>query len=142
VDANPFIIELAQKNAAAYPEIKFQVENIFSPAYQLNQVEIATFNLCLHHFSETEIDQLINKCKVDGVKAIIINDLHRHWLAYYSFYVVCWLFRSPRIARVDGLLSIRKGFKRKELINLAKKSASSYQLRWSWAFRWQLLLFI
>lgn len=142
VDANSYVIEIARSRSQNFPEIKYQVQNIFAEAYQLKGVDIATFNLCLHHFTEAEIEQLLHKCKVEGVKAIIINDLHRHWLAYYAFHLVCWVFRSPKIAKDDGLLSIRKGFKRGELLQMAQNITPKYYLRWRWAFRWQLLLFL
>lgn len=142
IDANAHVIDLAKKQSSNFPEIEYRVQNIFAKAYQIQGADIATFNLCLHHFSEEEIDQLLDKCKAAGVKAIIINDLHRHWLAYYAFHLVCWIFRSPKIAKEDGLLSIRKGFKRQELHEMAQNISPDYQLRWRWAFRWQLLIFL
>jgi hypothetical protein len=142
LDANPFVIQLAEKRTGDFPEIHFQTQNIFADTYRLKGVDIATFNLCLHHFEPQEIEVLLLKCKADGVHSILINDLHRHWLAYYLFQLVCWVFRSPKIAKEDGLLSIRKGFKRKELIQMAESLGASYQLSWRWAFRWQLILFL
>lgn len=142
VDANTHVIEMARTRSKGFPEITYQVQNIFAEAYQLEGVDIATFNLCLHHFTEQEIEQLLKKCKAASVKAIIINDLHRHWLAYYAFHLVCWVFRSPKIAKEDGLLSIRKGFKRRELLQMTQHITTNYRLRWRWAFRWQLLLFL
>lgn len=142
IDANGHVIEMARQRSKDFPEITYQNQDIFAEAYQLKEADIATFNLCLHHFTEEEIQKLLNKCKAAGLKAIIINDLHRHWLAYYAFYLVCWIFRSPKIAKDDGLLSIRKGFKRRELQQMAQNISTNYYLRWRWAFRWQLLLFL
>lgn len=142
LDANPYVVELAKEKAADYPEIQFRVQDIFSPAYSLQGVDIVTFNLCLHHFREEEIRHLLHKCREAGVRAVLINDLHRHWLAYYLFELVCWVFRSPRIARLDGLLSIRKGFTRRELRRLAGDlGVRDHLLRWRWAFRYQCVFF-
>lgn len=142
LDANPFVVQLAKERTRDYPEIQFKTQNIFAEDYSLKNIDIATFNLCLHHFETAEISGLLQKCKTDGVHAILINDLHRHGLAYYLFYLVCWVFRSPKIAREDGLLSIRKGFKRRELIQMAEDLGATYQLGWRWAFRWQFILFL
>jgi hypothetical protein len=137
------VVELAEKGAKDYSELSFEVQDIFSESYSLRGTDIATFNLCLHHFTESEIRQLLNRCRDAGVKAILINDLHRHWLAYYLFEIVCLIFRSPRIARLDGLLSIRKGFKKRELQQMAKDlGVKDYRLRWRWAFRYQCLFFL
>lgn len=142
LDANPYVVELARKRASAYPEIQFRVQDIFASDYSLKGVDIAAFNLCLHHFTDAEIRCLLKKCRDAGVRAVLINDLHRHWLAYYLFEVVCLVFRSPRIARLDGLLSIRKGFTRPELGRLAKDlGARDHFLRWRWAFRYQCVFF-
>ena len=141
LDANRHIVDYARKEAADFPEIDFEVTNVFDSAYQLDGVDVATFNLCLHHFSDQDILELLQKCKTGEVKAILINDLHRHWLAYYLFMLVCIVFRSPKIARLDGLLSIRKGFKKSELLNIAQQLApSKIFLRWRWAFRYQFIL--
>lgn len=142
LDANPFVVQLAKERTEKFPEIQFKTQNIFAEDYSLKKVDIASFNLCLHHFETAEISGLLQKCKADGVHAILVNDLHRHWLAYYLFYLVCWVFRSPKIAREDGLLSIRKGFKRRELIQMAEDLGVAYQLGWRWAFRWQFILFL
>ncbi|MEM6377609.1 MAG: methyltransferase domain-containing protein [Bacteroidota bacterium] len=142
LDANPYVVQLARERTKDFTEINFKTQNIFAEDYSLKQVDAASFNLCLHHFESAEINGLLQKCKSEGVQAILINDLHRHWLAYYLFYLVCWVFRSPKIARLDGLLSIRKGFKRRELISMAEDIGAAYQLKWRWAFRWQFILFL
>ena len=101
-----------------------------------------SFNLCLHHFEETEIKTLLQKCQQEKVKAILINDLHRHWLAYYLFALLTWAIRMPFTPRQDGLLSIRKGFKKTELHQLASQFTDDYVLKWKWAFRYQLILYL
>ncbi len=142
-DANPFVVNLARRNGASFSNISIEIADIFSEQCDLSGVDLATFNLCLHHFTDTEIKELLEKCKSSGVKAIIINDLHRHWLAYGLFYVVCFLFRVPEIPKKDGLLSIKKGFKKDELSQMAKSIGSStYDLKWKWAFRFRLLIFL
>ncbi|MEO0337968.1 MAG: methyltransferase domain-containing protein [Bacteroidota bacterium] len=142
-DANPFVVLLAQQNGAKHPNIKVRKADIFTADCDLSEVDIATFNLCLHHFTDREIQQLLEKCKAAGVQTIIINDLHRHWLAYRLFSLVCFIFRVPEIPRKDGLLSIKKGFKRQELQNMAQSIGSyKYDLKWKWAFRFQLLIFL
>ena len=142
LDANPYVIDLARSKTKGFPEIQFQVKDIFGSDYSLEGVDIVTFNLCLHHFQPKEILELLERCKTKKIKAVLINDLHRHWLAYYLFEIVCLVFRSPQIARLDGLLSIRKGFKRAEFSALAEQvDAKSFSLQWKWAFRYQFILY-
>lgn len=141
VDANKFIVNYAEKAAAPWEEVSFQHKNIFEPTFNLKEADIVTFNLCLHHFSTEECQQLIQKCKNDGVEAILVNDLHRSKLAYWLFNLFCLITFANKIARFDGLLSIRKGFKRKELEALIPGNSNIvYQLNWKWAFRYQMII--
>jgi hypothetical protein len=42
----------------------------------------------------------------------------------------------------DSKLSVLRGFTREELEQLLSKAGiTNYQLKWKWAFRWQLILF-
>lgn len=142
-DANPFVVELARKQNEGYSEVSIEEQDIFADDYLPATAEVISFNLCLHHFSEDTYLPLLKKCKNAGVKAILINDLHRNWLAYRLFQLVSWAFRLPKMAKEDGLLSVRKGFTRKELTQMAEKlDLPDYHLAWKWAFRYQFILFI
>lgn len=143
VDANPFIVNYAREKAKNYPEIRWLHQDIFSTDCDLRGFDIITFNLCLHHFSESEQLELIQKCKTAKVKAILVNDLHRHWLAYYLFALFCFLTGANKVAKEDGLLSILKGFKKKELEFLAQKAGIETSLiQWKWIFRYEWILIL
>ncbi len=143
VDANDFVVAYARKKSKHMPEISYLSLNIFDPALNYKHIDIVTCNLFLHHFSEQQQLEILQRCVAEGVKAILINDLHRHWLAHFLFNIICRIFRAPEIARKDGLLSIRKGFRRRELEALVQQLGDhEYRLKWKWAFRYQLLLFL
>jgi predicted nuclease with RNAse H fold len=73
--------------------------------------------------------------------AVIINDLHRHWFAYYSIKYMTAAFSGSRLVKNDAPLSVRRAFRREELQQLLQQAGvANYSLRWMWAFRWQLLL--
>jgi len=74
--------------------------------------------------------------------AIIVNDIHRHPLAYYSIKWLTSLFSKSSMVKFDAPLSVLRAFKRNELKSILKKAGvENYQLRWRWAFRWQLIIF-
>jgi len=139
-DANPHIIELAKEKSSSYANIVFKVINIFDDGVRYANYDIVVCGLFLHHFKETEIIELFQKIKEDGAKALVINDLHRHWLAYSLFNLLCFVFRYPKVAWMDGLLSIRKGFIRSELELLARSAQLiPIDISWKWAFRFQMI---
>ncbi len=141
-DASEFVLDYARSNSSGFPEIKYRQENIFDDAAIWPQADVLTFNLCLHHFSESEQRYVFERARNNGVRVILVNDLHRHWLAYYLFSLGSWVARTPYIARHDGRLSILKGFRKAELIKLAEDAgARSWEVNWCWAFRYRLLVF-
>jgi hypothetical protein len=43
----------------------------------------------------------------------------------------------------DAAVSVARGFKKKELIDILTRAAlTNYEIRWKWAFRWQLVVYI
>ena len=72
---------------------------------------------------------------------IIVNDIHRHPLAYYSIKWLTGLFSKSAMVKFDAPLSVLRAFTRKELEQiLLKAEIEHYELSWKWAFRWQLVI--
>ena len=69
----------------------------------------------------------------------MINDLHRHKLAYYLFKLLCITISNKTIIE-DGLTSVLRGFKRQELIQISEAMNADFSVKWKWAFRYQWLL--
>jgi hypothetical protein len=53
---------------------------------------------------------------------IIVNDLHRHAVAYFSIRVLTSLFSKSRMVRNDGPLSVRRAFRPGELMEIARQA--------------------
>ena len=54
--------------------------------------------------------------------AVVINDLHRHWLPWFFVRAVPW-FWSHRVSRLDGAASVRQAYTEPELIDLARAAS-------------------
>jgi hypothetical protein len=70
---------------------------------------------------------------------VVVNDLHRHTLAYYLFMLLSVFIKNKMIIE-DGLTSVLRGFKRKDLVDLSKKLQVKPLISWKWAFRYQWIL--
>jgi len=141
IDANQHAIEIAQRRSNYYPEIKFEGLNIFSEAYKKQEYDIVLCTLTLHHFKNEEIIELLNIFKDQTRIGVIINDLQRSKTAYVLFQAFCKVFIDNEIARKDGLTSILRGFKKKDLKSLAKEiSDQTHSIEWKWAFRYSWIL--
>jgi hypothetical protein len=74
-------------------------------------------------------------------RGIVINDLHRHFLAYHSIRILTQLFSSSYLVKNDAPLSVLRAFRKHELIKLMEQAEiSDYQIIWKWAFRWMICI--
>lgn len=141
IDANAFAISHARALSKDYPLISYEVMDIFSDEFTLMKYDIALCTLTLHHFKEQEIIYLLKKLSQSARLGVVINDLHRSWLAYRLFQLVCYVFRLNDMSKDDGLVSILRGFKRSDLESYGQKlNLKNYNIRWKWAFRFQWII--
>lgn len=133
IDANKTCVTFARERSAAYPEIEYLEQDVFT--WQVPACDIVIATLFMHHFDNRQIVQLLEKYDSAANLGWVINDLHRSRLAYTLFWCFS-LFVGNRMIRHDGLLSIKKGFKKKELFNLGDSLAAMTTVTWHWAFRY------
>lgn len=139
-DANPHIIDYARKNCKAYDNISFEVQDIFSETFQQRRFDIICCTLFTHHFRDEQLINIFHQFKNQAQIGTIINDLHRHWFAYYSIKLLTQVFSKSPMVKYDAPLSVARSFRKKDLRKIMRQAAiDKYQLRWMWAFRWQLL---
>ncbi|WP_292948349.1 methyltransferase domain-containing protein [Olleya sp. UBA1516] len=139
IDANPHTVNYANSLSYKYDNVSFEAIDIFSDQFDKLEYDLVLTTLFLHHFKE---DQLISFLKPVLQKAklgIVVNDLHRHKLAYYLFKLLCTTIKNKTIVE-DGLTSVLRGFRREELKTISKQINANYQIQWKWAFRFQWIL--
>jgi len=147
LDANAFTIGHATELSAGYPNIKYRCADIFEEldadlSHRADhQYDIVLCTLTLHHFSDEEIISLLGALKKQSTTGIVINDLHRSALAYYLFKALCFVFGLNYMSREDGLVSILRGFKKKDLQAFSDRLGfKKDQISWKWAFRYQWII--
>lgn len=139
VDANQDTIDYANELSVDYPELSFKKCDIFSEEFQNLEYDIALATLFLHHFKTIEIEQLLKQLSNKTKLGLVINDLHRSEIAYGLFKLLS-LVISNRMIIEDGLTSILRAFKRKDLETISKKLNLESEIHWKWAFRYQWLI--
>ncbi|MFY0607558.1 MAG: methyltransferase domain-containing protein [Cyclobacteriaceae bacterium] len=143
LDANPHIIKYAASNTSDWPNIQSKCVNIFDESFQKEQYDIIHCCLFLHHFTHGQLVKLFRQFAQQARVAIIVNDLQRHTLAYYSIKWLTRLFSKSYMVRNDAAISVARGFTKRELVSILKEAGiSNYTLRWRWAFRWELVVLI
>jgi 2-polyprenyl-3-methyl-5-hydroxy-6-metoxy-1,4-benzoquinol methylase len=139
VDANPKAIEYAKKRCKDHPDFDW----ICAPFQEIKNLEADVIHCSLftHHFYEKDLDLLSGLMRSAKI-GFVINDLHRHWLAYYSISILTKLFSDSHLVQNDARLSVAKGFSKGEILEIfSNPSTKKIELKWKWAFRWQLVGF-
>ena len=140
IDANPNIVAFARRNLKDYPHIQFETLNIFSEEFRQRKYDIVIGTLFYHHFSHEQLSQFFRTLKQQVSIGFVINDIHRHWFAYYSIKTLTHLFSKSSMVKFDAPLSVMRAFTKHELIKILNESmAKNFTIHWRWAFRWQVV---
>ncbi|WP_264564170.1 methyltransferase domain-containing protein [Flavobacterium sp. N3904] len=141
IDANSYTINYAQQLSINYPNIQYRCEDIFDKSLNDIKYDIVLITLTLHHFKDSEIEEILQLFNKNSKLGIVINDLQRSIIAYRLFQCLCIVFQLKNMSREDGLTSILRGFKKKELIQFSKKlNLKKYSIQWKWAFRYEWII--
>lgn len=141
IDLNEKCLEHARQLSTSFPEITYCNQNILMLDENEFHCDIIISTLTLHHLKDNEIKVLLQKMTGLAAMGVIINDLQRSTIAYYLFKVFSFFFIKGHIAKNDGLVSIKRGFVKKELEQFSRElSMKNYNIDWKWAFRYKWVL--
>jgi SAM-dependent methyltransferase len=141
VDWNPVMTDYAAMQSNELSNISYITKSVFDDELLKLNADITMNSLFCHHFNDEELVELIKRMNKIAKRAVIINDLHRHWFAYYSIKVITRLFSKTYLVKYDGPLSVARSLTRKEWNKILLSSGiSKYNIRWMWAWRWQIII--
>jgi 2-polyprenyl-3-methyl-5-hydroxy-6-metoxy-1,4-benzoquinol methylase len=104
----------------------------------LNEIDVIHCSLFLHHLTEDQIIDFFYHARKHNC-TVLVNDLHRHWFAYYSIKLLTYAFSNSKLVKNDAPLSVKRAFSREELISMAKMGGyTEVSVNWNWAFRYTL----
>ena len=135
IDANPAAIDYARELSKEYSELSFKTIDILSEDFKKQSYNIVLCTLFLHHLKNEELISFLKKTTENATIGVVVNDLHRHKLAYYLFKLIGFFIKN-KMVRQDGLTSVLRAFKRKDLENIAKEIKVHFSIEWKWAFRY------
>ncbi len=108
----------AKLEPTADPALLLLQEDVFT--HQPTQpYDYAVASMCFHHFPDDKILEVTRKLRGFVREGVLINDLRRSGLAYLGARLL--LARAPPDFRHDALLSIRRGFKVRELASSLRR---------------------
>lgn len=142
IDANAGIVQFARDQTPLTSLITYRVLDVLSQEFQEMKFDIVIGTLFFHHFAEDQLVEIFSKLKRQVNRAVIVNDIHRHPLAFHSIRLLTQAFSKSSMVKYDAPLSVKRAFRRHELVRVAQKAGFvKFDLRWRWAFRWQMILY-
>lgn len=140
IDIKPVCIEYARTNTVALP-IRYICDDYRCLYEHESNVDIIHASLFCHHLTENQLVELV----VFALKhkaILIVNDLERNPIAYYSIKCLTQLFSRSYLVKNDAPLSVARGFKKKEWADiLFKAGATNFTIKNKWAFRHQVIVY-
>lgn len=124
-------------------KVTFSMQNGKTIEYPDNSFDVVTAMLVCHHMTDDELVIFLKQSYRISSQAVIINDLHRHILAYISFSLIAPFAFPNRLIWHDGRLSVRRSFHKRDWFSLLEKAGFQKQqctLKWHPAFRWTLTI--
>ena len=140
VDLSPTATEYARARTAGFPRIRCSTRDLFALP-DTETFDIVHAALVLHHCPGDEhaaraLRKMWSLCRL----GMIVNDLHRHPAAYHGVKLIAGLSGS-RFTRHDAPLSVLRAFSKADLERLARLAGlPTPEIRWTWAFRWRMIV--
>jgi 2-polyprenyl-3-methyl-5-hydroxy-6-metoxy-1,4-benzoquinol methylase len=139
IDYNNECIAFAKQNEY----LKDNTEFIYSDYSKVNfdsKPDIIFSSLFCHHFTDEELVSQLKWIKEHARLGFFINDLQRHWLAFYLIHMLTQLFSKSYLVKNDASLSVARGFKKTEWQSLFSKAGiGNFHITWKWAFRYLIV---
>lgn len=140
VDINQDAIEYMLQECKNYPEINGIVSSYEAFLSSAVKPDVVHCSLFCHHLTDEELIQLFASIKKKVQLGFIINDLQRHWFAYYSIKTLTRMLKGSVLVQNDAPLSVLRGFKKKELQKIVQRAGiDNAEIKWKWAFRYLML---
>ena len=134
IDLNPECIAFAKQQ---YPQLPCHW--ICSDYAKVNfdeQPDIIFSSLFCHHFTNEQLISMLQWQYRESRKGFFINDLHRHWLAWFLIKNITKFFSKSYLVKNDAAVSVARGFRKKEWQHLFQHAGiKNYNISWQWAFR-------
>ncbi len=135
IDIKQECIDFAKQQ---YPllDCSWIIQDYRNVSFEGRKPDIIFSSLFCHHFTEQQLVDMLQWMRQQSRQGFFINDLHRHWLAYYSIKLITRIFSQSYLVKNDAPLSVARGFTFAEWNNIfIAAGIKKYSIRWKWAFR-------
>ena len=139
IDLNPECIAFAKQQ---YPQLPCEwiCSDYATVNFSTHKPDIIFSSLFCHHFTDDQLLFMLQWLQRNAQTGFFINDLQRHWMAYYLIKYITKFFSRSYLVKHDACVSVARGFKKNEWKELFTKAAlTNYTIEWKWAFRYLVI---
>lgn len=140
VDLSFAAVAFAHERLKDLPEASVVQADVLALPFGDGAFDVVLCSLFLHHFRQPVAARLLVAMHAAARVAVVVNDLHRNRLAYFGIWALTRLFPVSPIVRNDGPLSVMRAFQREDFAELVRATGLDMQVRWRWAFRYQVVI--
>lgn len=136
IDLNPRSAPVASAATPADLPITYRTGDAFALDFT---PDFIISSITTHHMTDAEIVAFLRWMEATATRGWLINDLHRHPIAWAGFRFIATLFNWHPIVRHDGAISVRRSFTRADwhrLLAAADLTRPPVEIRWHIPFRW------
>ena len=92
-------------------------------------------SLSFHHLTDEECAHVLQEMWRTSRGSVLVNDLHRHPVAYFAIKLLAALFSSSVMVQHDGPVSVRRAFQPKDFKEMARRARIPATVHRSFPFR-------
>jgi ubiquinone/menaquinone biosynthesis C-methylase UbiE len=121
VDFRESTLEIARGQSQHYPEIELLCANVLE--FEPDEIfDLVFCSLALHHFSESDAEQLLRRMRRFATRGVLVADIARSDLGVIGIYALTATFLRESMTRFDARLSMKRAFSVAELRALAARA--------------------
>lgn len=139
IDMNPECIAYAKDKYSGIP-CEWICSDYALVKWDDNSPDIIFSSLFCHHFTDEQLVSMLRWLHQYSKRGFFINDLHRHWLAYYLIKYITRFFSKSYLVKNDACLSVARSFRKEDWARLFREAGlGEYTINWRWAFRYLVI---
>jgi len=120
LELNERMAESILEESTRFAEITSVRGDALNLPFDEAQFDYVICSLFTHHLLDEQVVHVLREMSRVAKRRIFVIDLHRHPVPYFLYTTIGKLVLHNRLVRHDGALSILRGFKSDELVELAQ----------------------
>lgn len=137
-DKSPVAIAQARRVAeeSELPHVEFEQRDVLREPLS-GDFDVVTCSLFLHHLERDDAIRLLQRMSQAARRLVLVNDLRRSRLGYWTAWCACRFLTQSRVVRFDGPVSVAAAFTMTEALELAREAGlvgATISPRWPFRF--------